>query len=323
MNRTQLNLTTALAGATLAFACGRAEIETGADEALSYNLLNPAIDIAEIQEHPALADTRLTNLQVLRHSLPPINLHPVAPQASYAGPMLTEWNRSIFTVAQIEFMPLILEEADERFQVFFDAGRLVRWARWNAIDGRWNQIPGVEYVATDRLVRPLSMWSDLLGIVELADCRQDVDGTYACNAKGFAKVDTYFPRPLEQGEGPTQLVCLAGCPNPNASGGQPYFENIDDPAAQSPADVAVAYAYDREARMLMHEGERVLPPPGEPEFVSGFMFAASHKYLDDMACQRNGKVAEGVCVHNPQDRFYTWSSHSTLQATSRYPRAVD
>lgn len=327
MNRTQLTLTTALASAALAFACGRAEIETKPDPTLSYNLLNPAIDIPELRQHPALADYRLVNLQVARPSVPPVTLQPVPSSSSNPRPMLTEWNHSALLVSQIEFMPLILEELDGdevvRSQVFFDAGRLVRSARWNEVDGRWNPVAGVEHVAVEQLERPLSMWSDLLGVVELADCRQDVDATWGCDARGTATIATYFPRPLELGEGPELLACLEGCPDPDGNDDAVYFDNIEDPSKQTPAEVAVFYAYDADEPMLQHHGVRVLPQKGASDYVSGFMFDASPRNIDEMACSQDDVDVYGVCSFNKQDVFYTWSTNSDLQATRRYPLVVE
>lgn len=323
--KTQL-LTTAGAAA-LVLACGRAEINTGADPdpVLSYNLLDPQLDVGEIQGHPALSQVRLTNVQVLRHSLPPVNLNPVAPSAQRSGPALTEWNHSALRSAQVEFMPMIYEEVrgDEVhvLQVHFDEGRLVRWARWNDRDGSWVRVPGEESVDLDRLERPISLWSDLLGIVELSDCRQNGEGLYSCDASRQAQIDTYFPRVVAQGEGPAEIACLEGCVNPQGVGADPYFHNVTSYESQQVDDAVVHYNYDVDARMLYFDGDRVVLPEGEPHVVSGFMFEDTKKNRDMMGCLQDDNSIEGVCTYKSLDRFYTWSTDSALTANRRLPRS--
>ncbi|MEQ8277498.1 MAG: hypothetical protein RMA76_34935 [Deltaproteobacteria bacterium] len=324
--KTQLTMTAAMAGAALSFACGRAEINTGADPdpVLSYNILDPQLDVSEIQGHPALTQVRLTNVQTLRHSLPPVNLNPVSSSAQRSGPVLTEWNHSALQVSQIEFMPMLYEEVrgDEVhvLQVHFDEGRLVRWARWNDRDGTWVRESGEDYVALERRERPISLWSDLLGIVELHDCRADVDGRFACDARREARIDTYFPRAVGEDEGPASLACLEGCLNPQGIGTDPYFHNIDSAESQQVDEVVVSYQYDSAARMLYFDGERVLPAEGEPHAVSGFMFENTEKNLHAMACNYDGKRFEGVCTYQVLDRYYTWSTDSSVSANRRLPR---
>lgn len=319
--KTQLDMTLAIAGATLSFACGRAVVgPDGPDQDLSYDLVNERLSIQDFDHQRSLPDLRLSNLQVVRSIIPPIvTIERKRPQTS--GPQLTEWNRSSFSVGQLDFLPMIYETEAARYQVHFDNGELVMWAVWEPTDRTWIGIGGNgDVVKMSELERPLMLWSDLLGAVELRDCERREDGMYACNSSPDASATAYFPTALAVGEGPLELTCMENCPAANANAGEVYY-STDDHASVTPEEAAVAYRYDPRLQTLFVDEEPVEFDPSEAPVVSGFMFKKSAKHVAAMACTVEGKRVEGVCAYKSLEVFYTWTSDASVRATGRYPAA--
>lgn len=317
-------VTIAATAAALCFACGRSELE---DQKAEHEGAHTALSMAEFANAPSLNAVRQTELSRISGSLPALNTQLIQQNAVQpSGPQLTEWTRSTYALPQLDFLPLIYFEAHadgtvERFMVHFDEGRIMKMQVWEAHDQAWTSIAHMqmEVKATDR-DEPLAFWSDMIGAIELPNCRRNERDLWDCSVSDEDMAYSYYPRHLDKGEGPTDLVCMADCPNPNGPADHRYFDNVQDAENQSPFEVYVSYEYDPQEEMLYVEGQQVVPLESDaPDYVSGFMFRYEDKYIAEMACELDEEVAVGVCSNNTLPVFYTWTTNAAMPAVGRSP----